>query len=93
MTVCGRRYAFAAASSCASTLAVNGRLPAEPGTTCNSYVRVHCTSGTDPAATLAICVSEYLYVRIYQRLVMNTYPLYIPYQSRMKKNVLAVGFQ
>ena len=44
----GRKYAFATASSCTSTLAVNGRLPAEPGTTCNPYIRVHCTSGDDP---------------------------------------------
>jgi len=33
MTVCGRKYALATASSCASTLAVNGRLPVKPGTT------------------------------------------------------------
>ena len=44
----GWKYALATASSCASTLAVNGRLPAEPGTTCNPYIRVHCTSGDDP---------------------------------------------
>ena len=47
----GRKYAFATASSCTSTLAVNGRLPAEPGTTCNPYIRVHCTSGDDPTKT------------------------------------------
>ena len=54
MTTSGRKYALAKASSCASTLAVNGRLPLKPGTTCNPYIRVHCTSGTDPFKTFTI---------------------------------------
>jgi len=51
MSLLGRRYALPIMQGSGPVLAVNGRLPVESGTTYNSYIRVRCTSESDPTQT------------------------------------------